>query len=68
MPVPVTTSSAIICHSRGWPVSTRMPNVPSPRAIMQLPATMTSWGRIRSATTPPTRVKTSDGTIWAAST
>ena len=68
MPVPVMTSSAIICQSRGCPVRTRIPNVPSPRAIIRLPAMITSWGRIRSATTPPASVKISDGRICAAST
>ena len=45
-----------------------MPKVPSPAAIIRLPAMITSCGRIRSAMTPPTRVKMSEGTICAAST
>ena len=68
MPVPVTISRAIICHSRGWPVMTSSPKVPSPSAIMALAATITRCGGSRSATTPPTTVKISDGAICAAST
>ena len=68
MPVPVRHSSAIICHSGGWPVSTRIPNVPSPIAIIMLAAMITFCGAIRSAMTPPSSRKIKDGAICAAST
>ncbi len=68
MPVPVSASSASICHSRGWPARTSSPKVPSPRAIIAFAARMTRCGRIRSAATPPITVKISDGAICAAST
>ncbi len=58
----------IICHTRAWWLRTRMPKVPSPRAIMRFPAMITRCGGIRSATTPPISVNTSDGAICAAST
>ena len=45
-----------------------MPNVPSPSAIITLPAMITHCGGTRSATTPPISVKTSEGAICAART
>ena len=42
--------------------------MPSPRAIITLPASTTFCGAIRSAITPPASVNTSDGAICAAST
>ena len=55
-------------QTAGWLVRTRMPKVPSPAATMTFAATMTSCGAIRSAITPPTSRKTSDGAAWAAMT
>ncbi len=45
-----------------------MPKVPSPTAIMTFPAMITFCGAIRSAMTPPSSRKASDGAICAAST
>src|SRR6266704_2722563 len=68
IPVPVNSSSRTITQTPGRLVSTRMPNSPSPTAIMTFAATMTSCGAIRSAITPPMSRNTSEGAAWAAIT
>ena len=68
VPVPVSDSRAIIAHSGGWVVSTRIPKPASPVMIARLAAMSTICGEIRSASTPPRRVNTKVGAICAAST